>query len=104
MFSINNIDWNVQFVPANSSYLRRKNGTTTVGMTDGNTMTIYLSDNLYGKMLKKVVTHELCHCVTISLGIYMDIMQEEQLADFIATYGENILKLSDEVYQRIQQE
>lgn len=104
MFTINGIDWEILFVDENSPFLRRSNGVSTFGMTDGNLCTVFLSDKLYGRMLKKVLTHELCHCVTMSLGIYMNILQEEQMADFIATYGENILKLSDEIYKRIQQE
>lgn len=104
MFKINNVSWNIKFVDDNSQYLRRRDGSLTLGVTDWDTRTVYLSDNLYGHMLKKVVTHEIVHCVMISLGLYMDINQEEYLADFIATYGENILKLSDEVYQRLIKE
>lgn len=71
-------------------------------MTDGLTHTVYLEKHLKGYMLDKVLAHELCHCFVFSYGITMDIEQEEYLADFIASYGRDIVYLLDSLLYQIK--
>lgn len=94
MININNVSWSIRFVPSRSYYLMRGNGSYTVGMTDSLTRTIYISDEISGSFLRKVLTHELCHAYCISYGIYLPIEYEEVLCDSIATYGSSILDMS----------
>lgn len=94
MFNINGVIWNLKFVSPYSKLLMRSNGTYTIGMTDAETQTIYLSDDLYDGLLHKVIRHELCHAYCISYGIYLPIEFEEILCDSIATYGESIIDMS----------
>lgn len=99
MFVINGIDWKIEFVSPTNSILQRQDGSLTVGCTDVETRTIYLSDMLTGEFLRKVICHELCHAFSFSYGIEMTIEEEERLCDFIATYGIEIIELADMVYQ-----
>ena len=97
MFEINGIYWKIVFVSSNSDYLRRSDNSITVGMTDWNTKCVYLNNNLRGGFLRKVLAHELCHCFCFSYNVVMPIEQEEYLADFIATYGTELIYLLDDL-------
>ena len=59
VLSINDTIWRVQYANANSSELRRSDNTISLGVTDRNTHTIYLSDKLQGHMERKVLIHEV---------------------------------------------
>ena len=58
MFTINGIKWNIVFVPPNSKELLRSDKTRTVGVTDWNKRTVFLSDRLKGGFLRKVANYE----------------------------------------------
>ena len=94
---INNIRWKIKFIPGSSGDLRRYNGTYTIGMTDNRKKTIFLYENLDGALLYKVLCHELVHAYCFSYGIRLDVEEEERLADFIATYGKDILDMTDDL-------
>lgn len=102
MFVMNRYQWNVVFVRSNSHELRRSDGSVTVGMTDWNKRTVFLSDALKGVFLRKVFIHEICHVACFSYGISIDIDQEEFLCDFIATYGDEIFGVVDELFRAIK--
>lgn len=97
IFNINGTIWHIQYKNSNSSKLRRSDNTISLGVTDRNTHTIYLSDKLQGFMLRKVLIHEICHAVCMSYDIYLPIEQEEILCDFVATYGDEIFDIVDMV-------
>ena len=101
MFTINGIEWNIVFVNANSSNLMRSNGTITVGMTDNNTKSIYLSNKLKGLFLRRVMAHELCHAFCFSYDVYMPIDEEERLAEWISLYGSDLVYLLDDLMATI---
>lgn len=94
MFKINNLSWSISFVSPHSKLLQRSNGSYTVGMTDLNTHTIYISNSIKGEFLGKVIRHELCHAYCVSFGIYLPIQYEEILCDALATYGSSIIDMS----------
>lgn len=96
-FTINGTIWHIQYKNSNSSELRRSDNTISLGVTDRNTHTIYLSDKLQGFMLRKVLIHEICHAVCMSYDVYLHIEQEEILCDFVATYGDEIFDIVDMV-------
>lgn len=95
MFIINNIIWHIQYKNSNSSELKRSDNVFSLGVTDGNTHIIYLSDRLQGFMLRKVLIHEICHAVCMSYDIYLPIETEEILCDFVATYGNEVFEIVD---------
>lgn len=71
-------------------------------MCDRDTKTIYLAQNLEGSMLKKVICHELVHAAMFSYNVYLSLEQEEVIADIIATYGEEIINITNKVFYKLQ--
>jgi hypothetical protein len=82
--------------------LIREDGVRTLGMCDRDTKTIYLAENLEGSMLKKVICHELVHAAMFSYNVYLSLEQEEVIADIIATYGEEIINITNKVFYKLQ--
>lgn len=104
MFLINGITWYLKFVPHNSDILMRSDGSRTIGVTDNTTRIIYIDETLRGRLLKKVLCHELTHAAIFSYGIELDLMQEELLADLIATYGQEILVITNKIFKKLKGE
>ena len=71
-------------------------------MCDNLTKTIYLSQTLSNKLLKKVLCHELVHAAMFSYDILLTIDQEELIADIIATYGEEIINITNKVFKKLR--
>lgn len=82
--------------------LIREDGVRTLGICDRDTKTIYLAENLEGSMLKKVICHELVHAAMFSYNVYLSLEQEEVIADIIATYGEEIINITNKVFYKLQ--
>lgn len=101
IFHINGIPWIVRFVNPTSKTLMRSDGSVSVGCTDASTNSVYLSDALRGAFLRKVLTHELVHVVCFSYGFVVDLGTEELIADFLATYGNEILAVCEDLLERI---
>ena len=100
MFNINNEFWTLEFVPFNDRHLRRPNGSYTIGSCDDDLKRIFLSENLSGAMLKKVLCHELTHAAMFSYDVNLTVAQEEMLADIIATYGEEIISITNTLFYK----
>lgn len=101
LFSINNIPWEVVFVSPYDEILRKPDGTFTIGVTDRETQTIYISYELYGELLRKVISHEVCHSAIFSYDYDMDIPDEECLCDVLATHGAEVDFLTDRILEEI---
>ena len=101
MFECNGKTWNLAFVETHSSMLMRSDGSKTVGVTDNNTRTVYLSNLLRGKFLDKVLCHELVHVASFSYNCEIDIETEEIIADFMSLYGREIIYLADDLMKSI---
>ena len=104
MFSINGIEWHLEFVPHDSDLLMRSDGSRTIGVTDNLTRIIHIDETLRGKLLKKVLCHELTHAAIFSYGVELDLMQEELLADLIATYGQEIIAITNKIFKKLKGE
>lgn len=102
MFVINGIEWDIEFVSPNSPNLRRSDGSVTCGVCDFGDKCIYLSDMLQGAFLRKVYIHEVCHAAVFSHSINLDLPQEEFLCDFIATYGDEIFAIVDDLFMALK--
>ena len=103
MIIINGISWKIKFVHPLDDSLRQRDGTYTYGMCDRNSKTIYLAKNLEGSMLRKVLCHEIVHAAMFSYDVYLSLEQEEIIADIIATYGEEIINITNKVFRKLQQ-
>lgn len=102
MFTINNEYWRVLLVSPNHPKLYKETGELTIGVCDDNTKTIYINDMLNEQMLRKVLCHEITHAAMFSYNVLLDISQEELLADLIATYGNEIISITDIVFAKLR--
>lgn len=102
MFKINNVEWRILLVSPNHYKLQRDDGTYTIGSCDNTTKTIYICDMLSLDMMRKVLCHEITHAAMFSYNILLDINQEELIADLIATYGTEIIAITEKVFEKIK--
>ena len=103
MYKINGITWYMIRVRSDSPMLMRSDGSITVGMCDRETQTIYISDALHGRFLRKVLLHEICHSAMFSYGIDMSVDQEELFCDLLSTYGDEIIAITDGVFKALSE-
>ncbi len=96
--TINGIEWKIAYTHPNNPVFRLNNGIYTIGVTDNATKTVYVNDRLNSEMTRKVLTHEITHCICFSYNIYLPIETEELIADFIANYGTEIITLVDNYF------
>lgn len=102
MFKINGERWYIKFVPSFDPSLKLNNKEYTIGTCDDLTKTIYLDNRLKGSQLKKVLYHEIVHCAMFSYNIFLTPEQEELLADLIATYGEEIIYITNKIFKKLR--
>lgn len=101
-FIINGIRWDIRLVDPRNSIFITSDNYYTIGVCDLLTKTIYLANNLEGSMLKKVLCHEVAHAAIYSYNINLSLNQEEIIADWIATYGQEIFYITNKIYKELQ--
>lgn len=62
------------------------------------------NEELSSTMMKKVLCHELTHAAMFSYGIELSFEQEELLADLIATYGQEIINMTNSIFNRLKKD
>lgn len=102
MFLINDIYWKIAFVDPSFPLLQRMNGDFTIGACDNLTRTIYISNILSGELLKKVLCHQITHAAMFSYNVDLSVEQEELVADLISTYGEEIVYITNKIFNKLQ--
>ena len=100
MFAVNGIEWNFRLVEPYNDMLRRSDNSITLGVTDNNLKTVFLNNRLKGRMLDKVLCHEIVHTFCFSYGCTFDMQTEEIIADFLSTYGREVFDVADNILQR----
>lgn len=103
MLNINGEDWRVVLVSPDHPALIRSDGTNTLGVCDDILKTIYINDQLSDEYTKKVLCHELTHAAMFSYNVILTIEQEELLADIIATYGQEIIHMTNLIFKRLKE-
>lgn len=98
---VNDRMWRIVFVPSESPYLARSDGSYTIGCTDDKMQSVFISDAVSGTLLNKVICHELVHVYSFSYGLFIPIETEEMIADFLATYGRDVFMLADDIICQI---
>lgn len=101
MFLINNIYWKLAFVSPDYPLLRRVSGDYSIGACDNLTRTIYINEMLTGKLLKKVLCHEITHAAMFSYNVNLTIEQEQLVADLISTYGDQIVYITNKIFNKL---
>jgi hypothetical protein len=96
-FTMNGYYWIVKRVNRDDPILIDESGEWTVGVTDPETMTVYISNEIDGAFFKRVLIHELSHCALFSFDLLEGIHRmvypiywteaEEWICNFIADYG-----------------
>ena len=102
MFLINNVYWKLAFVAPRFPLLQRTNGEFTIGACDNLTRTIYINELLQGDLLKKVLCHEIVHAAMFSYNVDLTIEQEQLVADLISTYGEEIIYITNKIFNKLR--
>jgi hypothetical protein len=101
-FVINGIGWVVKFVPPTHPMLLTDKGTFTLGCCSNDTKTIYISRILSERKMRKVLCHEITHAAMFSYGVELTYDQEELIADIIATYGNEVIAVTNKVFRKIR--
>ena len=101
MFNINGIDWGIKLVSPNHPELQRKDGSYALGSCNNNTHLIYINEFAPQYKLKKILCHEVTHAAMFSYNIEISIEWEEFIADLIATYGAEIIEVTNRIFSHI---
>lgn len=101
MFNINGYWWDIKLVSRNHPEIRRNDNSIALASCNANTQTIYISEEVPGYKLKKVLCHEITHAAMFSYDVDMTVEQEELVADLIATYGAEIIEVTNRIFDRI---
>lgn len=101
-FYMNGDWWSVRWTDPTDPILVDRTNVLTCAVTDPDTMTIYLSNQLRGNFLTTVVLHELSHAMMISYGYLEQIHRyckkrhwvdmEELIANLIAQQAKGIFQ------------
>lgn len=90
-FKILNHEWEVRFIPENDQVLRTPNGNYN-GVCDSQTKTLFVATN---EKQKGTLIHELTHAHINELLLYKKEFNAEEVCDFMETYAEHIVELSN---------
>ena len=101
-FVINGIGWRVQIVPPTYPALLMNYDMFTLGCCDNATKTIFIADGLDEAKFKKVLAHEITHAAMFSYDVILTVDQEELLADIFSTYGDEIVYVTNKVFNKIK--
>lgn len=104
MFTINNETWTVEYCHPQHPKLQQSDRHYAIGVCDDYDKTIYLNHNLHGAFLLKVLCHEITHAAMFSYNIELTLEQEELLANLIATYGKEIIDITNVMFKKIKGE
>lgn len=71
-------------------------------MCDDDLKKIFVATGLPPALLKKVLCHEIVHAAMFSYNVELTLEQEEFIADLIATYGEEIFEITNQMFKKIK--
>ena len=101
MIKINGETWRIFLVSPNHPILYT-NGSYALGACDNITHSIYINENLNSYKMKKVLCHELTHAAMFSYEVELTLEQEELLADLLASYGQEIIDMTNEIFIKLK--
>ena len=101
MITINGEVWRVRMVSPYHPILNYGSYLPALGCCDDITKTIYINNAQDTDSIKKVLCHELTHAAMFSYNVELSLDQEELLANLIATYGQEIIAITNKIFKRI---
>ena len=100
-FKLFDDEWEANLVNSHNPSLI-VDGTVCTGSMWSAQRQIYVSNELDKFALKRTLTHELAHAVVYATQfVTPEQYNEEQMCDFMAIYGETIVKKVETVYSQI---
>lgn len=102
MFEINRVRWYIRLAHPHHSHLMRSDGSYALAACDYLEQTIYISEEVDKNKMKKVLCHEITHAAMFSYGVILTLEQEELLADLMATYGAEVIAITNKIFSRIK--
>lgn len=97
LFTIGGNLWRIVFVNANSRELLASNGKQVLGVCDNNLKTIFIADNQTDEKTEHIICHEITHAMCFEQNIDIPYELEEQLCNFMADYGRDIIDILDNI-------
>lgn len=76
--------------------------THALGVCDKFTQTIYIDKTLMPSKLKETLCHEIVHAVMFSYGVDLTYQEEEIVAEMVSYYGDEIMRLTNLIYDGIK--
>lgn len=101
MFTINDIPWEIYLVHPRHPMLMRGDGSFSIGACDDSSKSIYINDTLDASLMRKVICHEIAHAAMFSYNVLLTYDQEELLCDLVATYGREIIAITDILFNKL---
>lgn len=102
MIKINGELWRVRLVHPSHPLLTAYRTTPAIGCCDDISKTICISNALSPSMIRKVLCHEIVHAMMYSYNVDLSYQEEELVADLISTYGDEIIRLTNIVYDKFK--
>ena len=102
MIRVNGEGWDICLVPPNHPSLRTPEGTQALGCCDDIVKTIFISNALPLYHMRKVLCHELAHAAMYSYDVPISDPAEEMFAELVATFGDEIISLTNMVSKKIK--
>lgn len=102
MFTINGERWQVVLVMPYDIALLMPDGRQALGACNDSTKTIYINRELVGEDFEQVLCHELVHAAMFAYDVMLGYDEEELIAEIIATFGEEIIDLTDMLFDKIR--
>jgi len=99
---INGVRWRVRLVSPAHPMLLTPHKTHALGVCDKVTQTICIDETLSPQLLKEVLCHELVHAFMYSYDIDLSYNEEEIVATLMGEYGDDILEMTDAIYDGIK--
>lgn len=101
MFTINGEYWQILLVAPYDVALLMPNGNYALGACNDADKTIYISNALHGEMFEQVLCHELVHASMFAYNVMLGYDEEELIAEIISVFGEEIIDITDMMFERI---
>lgn len=95
MININGEVWRIWLVSPHHPILLMGDGNYAIGACDDPLKLIAINNTLDKDYMKHVLCHELTHAAMFSYNVDLSYEQEELIADLFATYGQEIIKITN---------
>ena len=99
---INGVRWRVRMVSPSHPMLLTPWRTHALGVCDKTTQTIYIDKTLRSSRVKEVLCHEIVHACMFSYAVDLSYEEEEMVAELMSKYGNEIIQLSNRIYNGIK--